>query len=93
MFQISANNNFLPAQRGVNFITPQAPQPNKVPLDNAVLTKFAPTTWNWGNTHIRPLTSRRSVFKAQTHSAPFDPASPFILGPVGNIPVTPSPFA
>lgn len=93
MFKISGNNNFLPAQHGVNWAFPQAPQPNKVALENAVLTKWSPSTYNWRNKIIRPRQSMRGKYHNAAHFRPFDPASPFIIGPVGNLPVTPSPFA
>tara|TARA_R100001594_G_scaffold92666_1_gene126977 strand:+ start:667 stop:948 length:282 start_codon:yes stop_codon:yes gene_type:complete len=93
MFKISGNNNFCPAQQGVNFITPQAPQPNKVPMENMVLQKWTPSTYNWRNKIIQPRQSMRGKYHNAAHNRPFDPASPFIIGAVGNMPVTPSPFA
>tara|TARA_R110000751_G_scaffold62881_2_gene130202 strand:+ start:1080 stop:1361 length:282 start_codon:yes stop_codon:yes gene_type:complete len=92
MFKMSGNNNFMPANAPINWVFPLPFKPNKIALENAVLQKFMPTTYGWGNAYAGPPNSVRNEFLAQTHQFPFDPASPFIIGPVGNIPRTPAPF-
>lgn len=92
MFQISGNNNFMPAQAPINWNFPIPPEPQKIALENAVLQKHTPSTYNWRSRYAPPPNSLRNVYVAQTHQFPFDPASNFIITPVGNIPRTPAPF-